>query len=76
LLWKKKPLGYVVAPGLFVVYAILSLGLVPFMIVQAKLKGTEILAVDIVVLIIMAIICFIPFAFFIRASRNYEAKTK
>lgn len=68
LLWKKKPLGYVAAPGLFMAYGILSLGLIPFMMVQSNLGGAEVRVADVLVLILMAALCFIPFAFFVRAS--------
>lgn len=70
LLWKKKPLGYVAAPGLFMAYGILCLGLIPFMIVQSNLGGAEVMAADVVVLMVMAILCFIPFVFFVRASNR------
>ena len=72
LLWKKRSLGYVAAPGLFMAYGILSLGLIPFMMVQSNLGGAEVRVADVVVLILMATFCFIPFAFFVRASVKTE----
>lgn len=70
LLWKKKPLGYVVGAGLFIVYGILSLGLIPFLAIQAHLKNTTINLPAIVILIVMAVICLIPFSFFVRGAYN------
>ncbi|GAH49844.1 unnamed protein product, partial [marine sediment metagenome] len=67
-LWKKKTLGYIVAPGLFIVYGILSLGLIPFLAVQSHIKNTPIEFVAIVILIVMATICLIPFSFFVRSA--------
>jgi hypothetical protein len=69
-LWKKKPLGYIVAPGLFIVYGILSLGLIPFLAVQSHLKNTPIEFVAVVILIVMAAICLIPFLFFVRGPNK------
>jgi len=67
-LWKKKPLGYVVGAGLFITYVFLSLGLIPFLAIQSHLKNTSIDLLAIVILIIMAVICFIPFLFFVRGA--------
>jgi len=69
-LWKKKPLGYVVGPGLLIVYGILSLGLIPFLAIQSHLKNTSLDLSAIVILIVMAVICLIPFSFFVRGSMN------
>ncbi len=67
-LWKKKPLGYVVGAGLFIAYGILSLGLIPFLAIQSHLKNTSIDLLAIVILIVMAVICLIPFLFFVRGA--------
>jgi len=67
LLWKKKPLGYVVSPGLFISYGILSIGLIPFILIQSHLKNTSVDIFAIAVLIVMALICLIPFGVFIRS---------
>jgi hypothetical protein len=69
-LWKKKTLGYVVGAGLFIVYGILSLGLIPFLAIQAHLKNTTIDLPAIVILVVMAVICLIPFSYFVRVSIN------
>lgn len=69
-LWKKKPLGYVVGAGLFIVYGILSLGLIPFLAIQSHLKNTSIDILAIIILIVMAVICLIPFVFFVRGANK------
>ncbi|MBA7474059.1 hypothetical protein ES707_19654 [subsurface metagenome] len=69
-LWKKKPLGYVVGAGLFITYGILSFGLIPFLAIQSHLKNTSIDLLAIVILIVMAVICLIPFLFFVRAANK------
>ena len=75
-LWKKKPLGYVVGAGLFIVYGILSLGLIPFLAVQSHLKNTSIDLLAIVILIVMAVICLIPFVFFVRGANKMTSSRK
>lgn len=67
-LWKKKPLGYVVGAGLFIAYGILSLGLIPFIVIQSHLKNTPVDLFGIVILIVMAVICLISFLFFVRGT--------
>lgn len=69
-LWKKKPFGYVVGAGLFLVYGILSLGLIPFLAIQSHLKNTSVNFVAIVILIVMAAICLIPFVFFVQGAKK------
>lgn len=69
-LWKKKPLGYVVGAGLLIAYGILSLGLIPFIVIQSHLKNTSIDLLGIVILIVMAVICLIPFLFFVRGANK------
>ena len=69
-LWKKKPLGYVVGAGLLIAYGVLSLGLIPFLVIQSHLKNTPIDLLAIVILAVMAVICLIPFSFFVRGANN------
>jgi hypothetical protein len=69
-LWKKKPLGYVIGAGLFIAYGILSLGLIPFLAIQSHLKNTSVDLLAIVILIVMAVICLIPFLFFVRGANK------
>ena len=75
-LWKKKPLGYVVGAGLFIVYGILSLGLIPFLAVQSHLKNTSIDIYAIIILIVMAVICLIPFAYFVQGANKMTSSRK
>jgi hypothetical protein len=75
-LWKKKPFGYVVGAGLLIVYGVLSLGLIPFLVIQSHYKDTPIYIGDFVVLAIMALICFIPFSFFARGANNLNKEKR
>ncbi len=69
-LWKKKPFGYVTGAALFIVYGVLSLGLIPFLVIQASMTNTSVYPVGIVILTGMAILCLIPFYFFVRGAGN------
>ena len=69
-LWKKKPLGYVVGAALFIAYGILSLGLIPYLSIQSNLKNTSVDIPAIVILIVMAVICLLPFSFFVRGANK------
>lgn len=68
LLWRKKPLGYLAAPGLFFIYGILSLGLIPYFIFEAQPADIPLDITGMVVVIFMAALCLVPFSFFIRKT--------
>lgn len=69
LLWMRKPFGYLAGPVMLLQYVLLALGLVPVLIVQAYLTGTPVDVAGIVVVLIMASICLIPYLLFARAAR-------
>ena len=73
LLWRRKTLGYVVGAGLLLTYGALSVGLIPVMVFQARFTDSPIDVVGIVVLLVMAAICFTPFAFFVRGAAEPRA---
>ncbi len=62
-LWRRGALGYMGGAGLFLQYGVLSLGLIP-----GLLSATPIDASSVVVILFMAALCFIPFAFFVRSA--------
>ena len=66
LLWQLKEFGYTSGLGLLFQASMLFIGLIAFMIIQPLLTQTPFLLVDIVVVSIMGLICFIPLALFIR----------
>ena len=66
LLWRRKEFGYVSGLGLLFQASMLFIGLIVFMIIQPLLTTTPFLLVDILVVSIMGLICFIPLALFIR----------
>lgn len=66
LLWKKRPLGYTVGAGLFISYTLLSFALIPFLAIQSYLRNTAIDLMGIIILLIMTMICAIPFIYFVK----------
>jgi hypothetical protein len=66
LLWRRKEFGYVSGLGLLFQASMLFIGLIVFLIVQPLLTSTPFLLVDVLVVFIMGLICFIPLALFIR----------
>lgn len=65
-LWKKRPLGYTVGAGLFISYTLLSFALIPFLVIQSYLRNTAIDLIGIIILLIMTMICAIPFFYFVK----------
>jgi len=70
LLWRRKAIGYVASAGLLLGYGVLALGLIPFMVLQARYTASPIDVAGIVVVLVMAALCFIPFAFFVRGAAS------
>ena len=70
LLWRHKEFGYVSGLGLLFQASMLFIGLIAFLIIQPVLTSTPFLLVDILVVFIMGLICFIPLTLFIRGIRS------
>jgi len=66
LLLKRKPLGYVAGVMLLFIYFILSFALIPIMLFQGLTSSTSIDWAGIVIVLVMAMICLIPFIIFTR----------
>ncbi len=62
LLWRREALGYVTGIGLLFQASMLFIGLIFFMLLQPLLTDTPFILVDVVVVFIMGLVCFIPFA--------------
>lgn len=67
-LWRREALGYVAGAGLLLGYGVLALSLIPFFALQARYTAAPIDAPGIVAVLVMAALCFIPFAFFVRGA--------
>ena len=70
LLWRRAPLGYAAGPGLLLGNGLLALSLVPFFVVQSRISGQPIDSSGVVVVVVMAALCLVPFAFFVRAAEG------
>jgi len=75
LLWRRKEFGYVCGLGLLFQASMLFIGLIVFLIVQPFLSSTPFLLVDVLVVFIMGLICFIPLAIFIRGIGTKDNPT-
>jgi hypothetical protein len=75
LLWRREALGYVAGAGLLPGYGVLALGLIPFMVLQAGYTASPIDVAGIVVVLVMAALCFIPFAFFVRGAASVRSSS-
>ena len=72
LLWRRKEFGYVSGLGLLFQASMLFIGLIVFMIIQPLLTTTPFLLVDVLVVALMGLICFIPLSLFIRGIMSEE----
>ena len=66
LLWRKKALGYVSGTGFLFQLSMLFVGLIIFMILQPVITRADFILMDVIVVFIMGLVCFIPFGLFIR----------
>ena len=72
LLWKKLDIGYLLAPALFLSYALLSLALLPIIIAQ-NVEDHQVLDIPtIIVLAIMFALCFFPYLSVINKIKSSE----
>jgi hypothetical protein len=69
-LWRRRPLGYVGGAGLLLQYGILAVGVIPIMVAQARAAASPLDVGGVVVLLVMAALCFVPFAFFVRGAAS------
>lgn len=66
LLWRRKEFGYVTGLGLLFQASMLFIGLIIFLLLRPFLTAAPFVPVDVVVIFILGLICFIPFALFVR----------
>ena len=70
MMWRKKSLGYVLGPGLLFNLSMLFVGLLVILLIQPLITDLPFSIFDVVVLLIMTLISFIPLILFIRGIRN------
>ena len=66
LLWRRKEFGYVIGLGLLFQASMLFIGLIIFLLLRPFLTAAPFVLVDVVVISVLGLICFIPFALFVR----------
>jgi CHASE2 domain-containing sensor protein len=66
LLWRKQPFGYLSGLGLLFQASMLFIGLLIFFILQPILYSVPFPTSDFIVILVMGMICFIPFGLFVR----------
>ncbi len=66
LLWRRKPLGYAGGLGFLFSLSMLFIGLIAVMILQPFMTATPFDAAGVLVIAVMGLVCFIPFALFLR----------
>ncbi len=76
LLWQRKKFGYVSGLGLLFQQSMLFIGLIAVLVMHPYIIDVPFPLIDIVVVFIMGLVCFIPFFLFARgviSSRNLKA---
>jgi hypothetical protein len=66
LLWRRKAFGYVAGLGLLFQASMLFVGLIVVLLVQPFLTAAPFVLTDVVVVLVLGLICFVPFALFVR----------
>ena len=75
LLWRRDRLGYVTGLGLLFHGSTLFVGLILFLLIQPLMTAAPFSLGDIVVVSIMGLPCFIPFALFLRGAGSDRSAT-
>jgi hypothetical protein len=73
LLWRKHALGYATGLGLLFQGSMLFVGLIIVLALQPIFTAAVFPLTDIIAVTIMGLICFIPFALFLRSAWSHEA---
>ncbi len=66
LLWRRHAWGYLVGTGLLFLASMLFVGLLVFFVLQPFLSAVPFPLVDFVVILVMGLICFVPFGLFVK----------
>ena len=67
-LWRRQTLGYVTGLGLLFQGSMLFIALIIFLLLQPLLTSAPFAIVDVIVVFVMGLICFIPFGLFVRGA--------
>jgi hypothetical protein len=75
LLWRRKEFGYVTGLGLLFQASMLFIALIIFLLLQPFLTTAPFVLADVVVIFTMGLICFIPFALFVRGVMSKRSSS-
>jgi hypothetical protein len=77
LLWRREALGYVTGLGLLFQASMLFIGLIFVLILRPFITSAQFVLSDVLVIFVMGMVCFIPFALFVRgvASKRNPSST-
>ena len=75
MLMARQAPGYVVGIGLLFQTSVLFIGLIMFLFLQRLLTDAPLVPADVLVVFIMGLICFIPFAPFVRGMFRSSFET-
>jgi hypothetical protein len=68
LLWRRKAFGYVTGVGLLFQASMLFIGLIILLLLQPLIVDAPFALVDVLVVFAMGLICFVPFALYVRGA--------
>ncbi|MBG7610452.1 MAG: hypothetical protein IZT55_06260 [Anaerolineae bacterium] len=72
LLWRRSTFGYLTGLGLLFQGSMLFVALISFLVLQPILTDMPFVLIDILTIIIMGMVCFIPFAVYLRGVISYQ----
>jgi hypothetical protein len=70
-LWRRQTFGYVTGLGFLFQGSMLFIALIIFLLLQPLLTNAPFAIVDVIVILVMGLICFIPFGLFVRGVISY-----
>lgn len=70
LLWRREPFGYVTGLGLLFQASMLFVGLIIILILRPVTIGAQFVLSDVLVVLVMGLVCFVPFALFVRGAAS------
>jgi hypothetical protein len=70
LLWQRRSLGYVAGLGLLLQGSMLFIALIVVLLLRPMLTGAPLAAVDVLVVLVMGLVCFVPFGLFVRGAAS------
>jgi hypothetical protein len=72
LFWRRAALGYVTGLGLLFQASMLFIGLVVILIVRPYITTAQFAPVDVLVVTLMGMVCFVPFVLFLRGVTSKQ----